>query len=489
MKLRPFVLVVFACVALTANAQHINPHLNTRTTQADAEGYYWMPTAVADDYFDGTSSRARVHRHMEIAKEVGATYLRCAFSWNAIENRRGHYNWAFWDMLVDEAEKAHIQLIPYVAYTPEWAAETPDQFWKRPPTDPKLYANFMYRIASRYRGRIHSWELWNEPDIAEYWMGTPGQFAELVKLSAVAVRRADPSATIVLAGMSKGPSPFFERLVQHYHVERDIDVVAMHGYPESWLEQRAETVLQSWLLKMTRLVARDGAQRDFWLNEIGYADYRYSPTKANKYGVSALFPYEHTPDYAATALFKSQVMSLESAKVSLTAWYRIDDFDPRTATFSDDQVNFHLGLVDIHGHPKPTFFALKYFNRLFHEPTRPLLTRTISSAGERSDAVVNGFETQDGHIILAGWLRSLDRKEAPNANGFTPDTRREAVAVHLPCATVSDVTITDAQGRSARAFTTFHNGWFDGIHLRPDRVFVAEMSCNASQTQFAGLLR
>src|SRR4051812_20609701 len=114
-----FLLIFVLLFAIGASAQHINSHLNARSTQADAQGFYWMPTAVADDYFDGTSSRARVHRHMLIAQAAGATYLRCAFTWNAIEKKQGKYDWAFWDMLVEEAERAGIQLIPYVAYTPE----------------------------------------------------------------------------------------------------------------------------------------------------------------------------------------------------------------------------------------------------------------------------------------------------------------------------------------------------------------------------------
>lgn len=487
MKFRLLVCVLL--VAITANAQHINSHLDSRLTQADAAGYYHMPTAVADDYFDGTSSRNRVRRHMQVAQSVGAKYLRCAFTWNAIEPRRGKYEWAFWDMLVAEAERADIQLIPYVAYTPEWAAGNTDQFWKRPPTDPKLYADFMYTIASRYRGRIHSWELWNEPDITEYWMGDVNGFAQLVKLAAASIRRADPDATLVLGGMSKGPSPFFQQLVEKYHVERYVDVVAMHGYPESWLEERSETVGQTWTTEMSRLVVDDGSRRDFWLNEIGYADYRYSPTEANKYGVSAPFPHEHTPEFAAASLFKAQVMALSSGEVSLTAWYRIDDFDPKTTTFSDDQVNFHLGLLDKDQQSKPTYFALKHFNDVFDQPTRPVLSGVMSSAGNRSSAVVNIFERQDGRFVVVGWLRSLTRAEAVDADGTKPDERREDVAVHLPCATTGNVHITDAQGQSRSAFTTFHDGWFSGVQLRPDRIFIAEMDCANPQPTFANLLR
>jgi hypothetical protein len=81
-----------------------------------------MAIAVGDDYFDGTSSPERVERHLRVARDIGASYLRCAFTWNAIEKAKGQYDWAFWDRLVEAAESNGIELIPYVAYTPEWAA-------------------------------------------------------------------------------------------------------------------------------------------------------------------------------------------------------------------------------------------------------------------------------------------------------------------------------------------------------------------------------
>jgi hypothetical protein len=102
---------------------------------------------------------------------------------------------------------------------------------------------------------------------------------------------------------------------------------------------------------------------------------------------------------------------------------------------------------------------------------------------------VNVFERQDGRFIVVGWLRSLNRNEVPRADGTKTDSRREDVAVQLPCTRVSDVSVTDSEGRPASAFAAFHDGWFDGIDLRPDRIFVAEMNCSSAQTEFARMLR
>jgi beta-glucosidase/6-phospho-beta-glucosidase/beta-galactosidase len=168
-----------------------------------------MPTAIGDDYFDGNDSADRISRHIRVARALGVRYLRCAFSWNGIEPERGKYRFAFWDRLVQEATRSGIVLIPYVAYTPKWAASNAAEFWKQPPADPGSYARIMRILAQRYRGKVRHWELWNEPDNREYWAGSADQFAATVIAAAEAVRQAAPEDVLVLGGMSQGPGEFF----------------------------------------------------------------------------------------------------------------------------------------------------------------------------------------------------------------------------------------------------------------------------------------
>ncbi len=450
----------------------------SRAAQTDAAGFYFMPTGVGDDYFDGTSSRARVRRHLKVARETGARYLRCAFSWDATEKSHGHYDWKFWDMLVSEAEKAGIELIPYVAYTPQWAAAKSEEFWKQPPRDPRLYADFMYEPASRYRGRVRSWELWNEPDLTEYWQGSIEQFAEMVKLAADAVRRADPAAVLVLAGVSWGPSAFFRELIETYHLDRYVDVVATHGYPESWHPQRSEQIYGEWLPEMAGIIKDSGAGVDFWANEMGYPDYRYAPAQATRWtNTRVYFRYEHTREFAATELFKGYVMALASGDVSLMSWYRIDDFPASETRLGPDGVHYHLGLVDTRGRPKPAFFALKFFNRLFDQPTRTQHDGWRSSAGAGSEAVVNVIEKKDGELVVAAWLRDARDGQVADQSGMAEDRRRETVAVQLPCVTVEHARYFDAEGRAAKEPAKFASGWMQAIPLSDGQVFVAEFAC------------
>src|SRR3954470_14185783 len=225
-----FLWICIAGVGISHSQQNhqralaLNHFPDSRAVGTDGDGFYYMPSAIGEDYFDGTDPPARGERHLRIAKLAGVKYLRCAFSWNGIEPERGVYKWKFWDDLLSRAEKHGIRLIPYVAYTPEWAARSKEDFWRQPPSDPQLYADFMEKIAARYRGRIFSWELWNEPDLAEYWNGSADVFGELVKLAAPAVHKGDPEAVIVLGGVSLGPSEFFRSLMRQ-KVDRYVDVI------------------------------------------------------------------------------------------------------------------------------------------------------------------------------------------------------------------------------------------------------------------------
>ncbi len=470
-------VLVAAALLTTAAAQLPQPSralpLNrfpvSRSNGTDARGYFQMAVAVGEDYFDGHDSAARVRRHMRLARALGVRYLRCAFSWNGIEPQRGQYQFAFWDMLVNEAARAHVQLLPYVAYTPRWAAVRDEKFWTQPPKDAAFFADMMRVLAARYRGRIHTWEFWNEPDNREYWAGSADEFGTMVKAAAEAVRTADPAAVLVLGGMSRPPGNFLDVLVAN-GVDRYVDVIAQHAYPESWDEERAESAFGRWIPEAKARAARAGA--DLWVNEMGYSDYRYDASHASVYGTNINYVYEHTRRYAADFLFKSLVMTLASGQVSVAGWYRLDDFADDDRRMSADKVNDHLGLTDVTHHPKPMFFALRYFGRLFAEPSRTIALRAQKMPG--SQAEVRAFALQGGRVVVAAWLRSSNFSEVPAHSGMLSDRRSERVSVDLPCRAAT-VTTLDAMGKTRGRQHPFTPDLT--MNLSGERVFVAEIAC------------
>ena len=69
-----------------------------------------------------------------------------------------------------------------------------------PPRNYQEWAEYVATVVSRYKDDIHYWEVWNEPDLAEFWNGTPAQYAALLALTYATIKQIDPTATVVVGG-------------------------------------------------------------------------------------------------------------------------------------------------------------------------------------------------------------------------------------------------------------------------------------------------
>ena len=78
---------------------------------------------------------------------------------------------------------------------------------KSPPADPAAFARFAAQAARRYAPLgVHHWEIWNEPNLAAFWMprADPAAYARLLVDAAAAIRAADPRAVVILGGLAPG---------------------------------------------------------------------------------------------------------------------------------------------------------------------------------------------------------------------------------------------------------------------------------------------
>src|SRR5437868_1711279 len=195
--------VALACAhSVPAPASH--EVLPSRLRESRADGFYLQPAGLADDYPEESDPVAKMRRDIGVLHRAGTTYLRFAVGWDSTESQPGKYDWSEWDALFALLREAGITPLPYVCYTPRWVhPEDAKDFWRRP-ADPARFARFMSAAAQRYRGQVLSWELWNEPDNEQYWLGTVEQYARLVEAGARAVRAAGPGGRGGVGGVSEG---------------------------------------------------------------------------------------------------------------------------------------------------------------------------------------------------------------------------------------------------------------------------------------------
>jgi hypothetical protein len=421
----------------------------SRQAQQDSQGFYLQPAGLCDDYPRESRNPVKVKHDLDVMRAVGARFLRFGIAWESVETAPDKYDWAFWDMLVKMAHEAHVTLLPYVCYTPEWIAKRPDQFWTQPPSDLSRFAEFMKVIAHRYRADIHSWELWNEPDNAQFWKGSVQEFATMIIAGVAAVRSANPGATVVLGGIAYGPGKFYQQLREEFDINRYVDVVNFHEYWETWADGPMENT--GWEIgEMAKRVAGSAYTPDLWLAEFGYSNWRFSDQYASEGSARAYFAYEHTPEYQAIMLFKAHVSALAAGKLSLTAWYRINDLQPAQGVIGDAN-NRYLGLVTVNGAPKPALVAAKFYHELFDRPIRCVDASFGVQATAETQTVIHLFEAKKGDLIITAWLRSPRPGELKDSTGMDIDTRREGVDLTLPKGAWKLIQFYDVTGKLLNA--------------------------------------
>ena len=149
------------------------------------QAFLWWRPGIAD-------------RDLGLIKDAGFRWVKQWFAWKDIEIAPGKYDWSHADRIVKQAhDEFQLKILARTDRAPGWAGE--------PPQDAQAYANFLHALASRYRGRIQAYQIWNEPNLAREWGGKrpdPAGYARMLKLAYQAIKSADPNAIVISAGMS-----------------------------------------------------------------------------------------------------------------------------------------------------------------------------------------------------------------------------------------------------------------------------------------------
>ncbi len=119
--------------------------------------------------------------------------------------------------------------------TPRWASSKPDQ--KGAYSDgecgaPDLDAwdAYVRAIVQHAAGRIHYWELWNEPDLPRFYCGDIPQLVSMAQHAYTIIKRLDPSAVVLSPAMSGGAGAGVLATFIAGGGRGTFDAVAFHGY-------------------------------------------------------------------------------------------------------------------------------------------------------------------------------------------------------------------------------------------------------------------
>ena len=199
-------------VQTTASATAaIVPRLDASDPERSAVGYVVLP------------NDSELPRAYEIASEMrrlGIRWVRFAFNWWLDDRRdRPDVNGADWldsssyEQWVDAFTANGIKVVGVLFGTARWASSAIDlvdlvggiPHWGLSPPIDADWRLFVATLAERLRDRVRDWEVWNEPDIGVFWVGTASDYVPLARSAAAVLRSVDPGARVVLNLVNRSP--------------------------------------------------------------------------------------------------------------------------------------------------------------------------------------------------------------------------------------------------------------------------------------------
>ena len=310
------------------------------------------------------------HTDVLRAKKLGVKWVRLHdFStdtwWHNVQPRPDQ--WIVNEGAIRQALEAGIEILGTLGAAPPWAygpvEGTPPFYGPYPPNDWQDYVSYAERIMAHFKGRIKVWQVWNEPNHEGYWLGSPEEYAHMVRLTAEAARRVDPEIRILAGGSIPATVRHLNWLERTFRAGmlEYADIIGIHGGSweplagDAYRPGRAEVSdLAETLRAMMR---RWGEEKPIWNDEatmwartiIGSLDYGND---------------RYTPQDGAIELVRMYLDAIE-AGVEKIFYYFAGSFpkDLPTGRFHPGP-DFHQSLLEYNGWPSvkvPAYAGMTWF--------------------------------------------------------------------------------------------------------------------------------
>ncbi|MHA3701548.1 cellulase family glycosylhydrolase [Jatrophihabitans sp. YIM 134969] len=295
---------------------------------------------------------------MDAVVASGTTWLRVDVGWCSLEEQGPGVTSAWYldrlDTTVRDARARGLRLLLTLTCGPAWA--TRDHTAGGYPTDPAQFRRIARTLATRYRGAVQAWEIWNEPDcIGGCPHGDPDAYLPVLRAGSLGVRAGDPAAKVLNGGLS-GIDLTWIRALYDRGAARWVDALAVHPYLTPAAAAPSTPATPGWtnpyrITNVPALVAflaeRGHGGTPIWFTEFGWTTGRTPGT-----------PYDGvTPAVQAQYLLQSvRMIARRYPQVTHAFWFTTRDRDDSSVYENG------FGVLDLSGRPKPAYGALRQAN-------------------------------------------------------------------------------------------------------------------------------
>src|SRR5262249_33615004 len=123
--------------------------------------------------------------------------------WPWLEPQKGKLQWTLLDKLNQVADDHHVEVLLPIGLSPTWASARPGEpsgyqpGFAAEPADFGDWRRHVETVATRYAGRVHFYEIWNEPNKKPFYSGDLGTMVRLCREAYASLKRVDPKIQVV----------------------------------------------------------------------------------------------------------------------------------------------------------------------------------------------------------------------------------------------------------------------------------------------------
>lgn len=249
-------------------------------------------------------------------------------AWPSLEPEKGRWKFATLDKYVAMANLAKVDVLLPLGLSPVWATARPGEASSyKPgnaaePLDMEDWRNYVRTVATRYKGRVHAYEIWNEPNLKGFYTGSPEAMVKMARIAYETLKAIDPGIIVVSPSVTgDGRNPEWLDAYLAKGGGQYADVIGYHFYvPKSTPEAMLPVIKHVKQIMQKRGVAN----KPLWNTETGWRIANKTTTR--RIGAAGA-DWRNLDDEQAAAYVARALILSWSAGVSRFYWYAWDNLD------------------------------------------------------------------------------------------------------------------------------------------------------------------
>jgi len=189
-------------------------------------------------------------------------------TWAAVEPNRGEWDFTLLDRAVSDAMKHDVPVIITLGQTPDWESSAPKNYSPYgmgaagTPTSLNDWRAYVNQVASRYKGQVIYYELWDEPNSPAFFQGSVANLLTLASAAHEELKNVDPN--IILIGPTVTTQIGYLKDFLHKGGGSYVDAIGYHIYDHEDAPERDAAIIAD---IQSILQETGNASKGIWLTE------------------------------------------------------------------------------------------------------------------------------------------------------------------------------------------------------------------------------